>query len=63
MTGPTIIPAPPIALSADELKLIRFYRAMDGGEKLHYQNAMEWSAERFPLAPAPRLRLVGGGGS
>ena len=63
MTGPTIVSAPPILLSADELELIRLYRTMDLSEKLHYQESMKWSAEKFPAMPSPRFRLVVGGAS
>lgn len=63
MTSPTIVSAPPTALSADELELIRLYRAIDLSEKLHYQDAMKWSAEKFPASPSPRFRLVVGGAS
>ena len=63
MTGPTIITAPPTIMSTDELEVLRCYRVMDLSEKMHYQGAMKWSAEKFPAFPTPRLRLVIGGAS
>ena len=61
MKGPTTIPPVPNILAADEMEVIRLYRIMDHSEKSHYQEAMKWSAEKFPALPAPRLYLVTGG--
>lgn len=63
MTGPTIVAAQPTVLSSDELQIVRLYRVMDLSEKSHYQDAMKWSAEKYPQTSAPKLRLVGGGES
>lgn len=52
---------PPVVLSADEIELIRHYRTMDLCEKSHYQDAMKWSAEKYPAVQEPRLRLITGG--
>lgn len=55
------LPSPPVALTADEQRILRAFRTMDARGQREYVILMEGTAAKYPARMAPALRLVKGG--